>query len=54
MITNLNEFNEFLKSKKPTPEQEKKPVNEESDNSEDEEFNEFENELNKILAIGRK
>ena len=56
MITNLNDFNDFLKKSNTSEkvEQPKLPtINEESDNVDtDEEI--FENELDKILAIGRK
>ena len=57
MITNLNEFNDFLKKKSTLEDVNNKDlpkVNEESENEEDEDFETFNNELNKILTIGRK
>ena len=55
MITSLNDFNNFLKRNKTLEDikhEELPIVNEESENEGDEET--FENELDKILAIGRK
>lgn len=59
MITNLSQFNEFLKKNNQVPAVSEElnipKVNEEVDNEEDEEesFEDFAKQINDILAIGR-
>lgn len=59
MITNLSQFNEFLKKNNQVPAVSEElnipKVNEEADNEENEEddFEDFAKEFNNILAIGR-